>query len=783
MIFSNMKTSLTFITCLFLGSVQFASAQAPTVMPLIEAIEIEFDGFKSVSDGYVMGHLQLREGMPYSSVLADQSIRSLYATNRFEFVEVKVEEADEGSVKVLLELVPKYTIGSIAFDGSDRYSNDRLIEESEISIGIPLDEYSVAAAARKIQEYYVKKGFPESSVDYRTIKDSETGFANVIFDIVESRRLTIKSIDFEGNVSIEGKQLRNALKTKNHNWLSWLTGSGKFLEAEFAEDLQTLRQEYQNLGYLDVVIDPDAVRFEYPKNKKMRIVITIEEGQQYSLGKFIVEGMTIFTSEELLRSVRLESGDPFSPGGVDAAASALREYYTSRGYLEAYARAERQSNMETRAIDVVFKINESEKYYVESIKVEGNTKTKTRVIIRELALRPSDVFDLTRMKTSEQRLQNTRFFGDVRLSPEVTDIPGRRDLSVNVEETHTGNLSFGVGFGSVESAKVFFETKQGNFDIFNPANGFQGDGQKFRLRFSIGSQSNQALLTFEEPWLFEQRLAFGVELFRTESDYQSSDYNELRTGFELYLRRRLFELVEGRLSYRLEFVDIFDVAGNGVDPNDNVADVFQAGEGESVVSKVGLTLLRDSRDTVLFTRKGNRTTLEAELAGLGGDINYLKIEGRTAQFLPTFDYLEQTFTVLGRLGSTLPYGDSETVPFYDRFYLGGPDTLRGFDYRDVGPRDNDDPDEPIGGNTYGLLSLEYSFRLAEPFALVAFYDMGFVNKDKFDFNLSDFASNWGIGARVMLMGSPLKLDLGFPINDPAGDASGTQFNFSFGTRF
>ena len=160
MIFSNMKTSLTFITCLFLGSVQFASAQAPTVMPLIEAIEIEFDGFKSVSDGYVMGHLQLREGMPYSSVLADQSIRSLYATNRFEFVEVKVEEADEGSVKVLLELVPKYTIGSIAFDGSDRYSNDRLIEESEISIGIPLDEYSVAAAARKIQEYYVKKDSP-----------------------------------------------------------------------------------------------------------------------------------------------------------------------------------------------------------------------------------------------------------------------------------------------------------------------------------------------------------------------------------------------------------------------------------------------------------------------------------------------------------------------------------------------------------------------------------------------------------------------------------------------
>ena len=197
-----MKTSLTFITSLFLCLVQLAPAQSPAALPLIENIEIEFEGFKSVSDGYVMGYLQLREGLPYSSVLADQSIRSLYATNRFEFVEIKVEEAEEGAVRVILELVPKFTIGSITFDGSDRYSSDRLIEESEISIGIPLDEYSVAAAARKIQEYYVKKGFPESSVNYRMIKDSETGFANVIFDIVESRKLSIKSIDFEGVLTV-----------------------------------------------------------------------------------------------------------------------------------------------------------------------------------------------------------------------------------------------------------------------------------------------------------------------------------------------------------------------------------------------------------------------------------------------------------------------------------------------------------------------------------------------------------------------------------------------------
>lgn len=760
-----------------------AQPAASAALPEIEVIEVRFDGFQSISKDYVMGYVQLREGMTYSPVLADQTIHALYATNRFEFVEIKVEDAEGDAVKVILQLVPKYTLQAIRFEGSGRYSYDRLLDKAELMTGVPLDEYAIAAAARKLQEYYVEKSYPDSTVEYRIEKDKESGLATAVFEIEEARKLHIKQVDFEGNASIKTKHLRKTMKIKRRNWISWLSGTGKFIEADFDEDIVTLRQAYLDQGYLDVEIDAEAVRFDYPKKKKMTITIPVVEGQPYYLGSFSVKGMTVFTEGELTRVVRLKGGDPFSPTAVDAAAAAIQEYYTSRGYLNTYVQAERISDMENRTINLVFQVQESEKFYVESIKVEGNTKTKTRVVIRELALRPADVFDLTRMKTSERRLQNTRFFEEVRLSPEATNIPGRKDLSVSVREGHTGNLSFGMGFGSVESAQVFFETRQGNFDLFNPGNGFQGDGQKFRFRLSLGSSSNQALVTFEEPWLFEQRLAFGVELFRTESDYQSSDYNELRTGFELYLRRRLFELVEGRLSYRLEFVDIFDVAGTGYNPNDNIADVFQLAEGKSTVSKLGLTFLRDSRDSVLFTREGNRTSLETELAGLGGDVNYLKFEGRTAQFIPTFDTFEQTFSILGRLGAAVPYGQSKEMPFYDRFYLGGPETLRGFDYRDVGPRDDDDPTEPIGGNTYGMLSLEYVFRLAEPFGLVLFYDMGFVNKDDFDFNISDFASNWGIGARIMLMGSPLKLDLGFPMEDPQGDAEGTQFNFSFGTRF
>jgi outer membrane protein insertion porin family len=265
-----------------------------------------------------------------------------------------------------------------------------------------------------------------------------------------------------------------------------------------------------------------------------------------------------------------------------------------------------------------------------------------------------------------------------------------------------------------------------------------------------------------------------VELYRTESDYNSSEYNELRTGFEIYLRRRLFELVEARMSYRLESVDIFDVR----------REAFLQYEGKDLISKLGVTFLRDTRETLVFTRKGNRSTLGFEYAGLGGDVNYYKIEGRTAHFIPTFDSLEQSFSIVARAGMATPFGQSDDVPFYDRFYLGGPETLRGFDYREVGPRvEGDTLNESVGGNTYTFVSLEYGFRIGEPLGLVVFYDWGFVNKDDFDFSMSDYADNWGVGARIMLMGSPLKLDLGIPITSPDGVGGGTQFNFSFGTRF
>lgn len=771
-------------------------AQSSPIYPVVDEVRIEFGGFQSVSEELVLGSVQLRKGMDYNAVLVDQSIRALYGTGLFEFVEVRVENISENSIALIFEVIPKYIVSEIVFEGNEKYAENRLLGESELQSGSTLDEYQVSETAKSIQAYYIKKGYKDVLIDYRIKRDETTGEAVVVFEIDEGDNVRIKRLSFEGNTVFTDRRLAKVFETKKRGWFSWITGSGRFDEAKFKEDLELLRSFYRNRGYLDVRVDEGGVILDYKKKRNLYITIEVDEGELYFLGDLSVENATIFTSKELLNAVRVSTNDPFSPEAIDRAATAVRDFYTSRGYLGTNVRVERVPNMKTRAIDIVFKIRESEKFYVESVNVEGNTITKTRVIIRELALKPGDVFDLRRMQTSENRLKNTRYFENARLSPEYTNIPGRRDLGVVVKEGRTGNLTLGAGFGSVEQAVVFFEMTQGNFDLFNWRSGFRGDGQKLRLRASIGSVSSQLLLVFEEPWLFEQRLAFGTELFRTESQFNSNDFNELRTGLEMYLRRRLFELVEARMSYRLETVEIFDVAfgesttneddrADGSRPNDNIADEYQAANGEKdVISKVGFTLLRDTRNSFLFTRKGNRTSLASELAGVGGDVNYLRLEARTAQFIPTFDTLEQTLSIIGRIGSVAPYGNSNDVPFYDRFYLGGPESLRGYDFREVSERDNDDESESVGGNSYGLISLEYTFRIAEPFGIAVFYDAGFVNESDYNFSFSNYASNWGIGARILLMGSPLKLDLGFPMTKPDFiDDDGSQFHFSFGTRF
>jgi outer membrane protein insertion porin family len=554
-------------------------------------------------------------------------------------------------------------------------------------------------------------------------------------------------------------------------------GTGRLKDDEFEDDLDKLRDYYREQGYLDVEIAQDKVAFDYPKANRLVITIAVDEGRRYKIGDITFNGNKLHPTSILRRVIRQRSGSIFTPSKLDKDVERLEDFYGHDGYLDTRARLIRKPNVATGNIDIQYEITESDKFHVESLVIEGNTKTKSTVIVRELVLGPGDVFDTVRMKISKLRLENTRFFEDVSVTPQETNIPGRRNLRIAVKEGRTGNLSFGAGFSSLERATVFAEISQGNFDLFNRHSLFQGDGQKFRLKLSLGSLSSEVSLNFEEPWLFQQQLGLGFSLFRTSSEYNSTYYTEVDTGGEIYLRKRLFGLVEGRLSYGYTVISIENVSSTA-------SPAIQEFAGDNPVSKVGLQLVRDTRDKIINTTQGNYLSASIAVAGgpLGGGEDNYRLEVRSSQFFEVSEFQTQVISLLGRGGVIERFGNSTTVPYYSTFYLGGPTDMRGFEYHDVSPR-VPGTNIPVGGKTYGFLSLEYQFDIVSPVRFAVFYDAGFVNENAYDFSPAHYNDDWGVGLHLFVAGSPLALDLGFPLTHDQYNKKGSQFNFSFGTRY
>ncbi|MCH8539307.1 MAG: outer membrane protein assembly factor BamA [Opitutales bacterium] len=771
------KGSLQWFLCLmgacvlFLSPLTLVHGQERT----INELKIEFVELENVSKQVVLANMQTRAGAVFDEGVIDQDIRSLYRTNLFEYIEVRRNFVSDTEVDLTFSIRPKYRVGQILFTGNDRISDRRLRREIQSSPGRALDERQARLDAQKIFELYQQRRYPEVQVDFEIEKDPSRGIGNIVFEIDEGPRVRVSRIDFEGTEHFSDRQLRRVMQTKRWHPLAFLTGAGRFKDDDFEDDLMRLRMFHREAGFLDVELDEEEVDFDFPRLSRLHITIPIKEGRRYQVGEVRITGNERFSTEELMETLSLHPGDYFQPSEMSADRERLYDYYGQFGYLDTMVRPNRIPNVETGNIDIHYEIREADKVHVESVVIEGNTKTKSKVIIRELGLRPGDVFDTTRMKASERRLQNTRFFEEVSVRPEATGVEGRRDLAINVREARTGNLTFGLGFSSLERAVIFGEVTQSNFDLFNPRGGFQGAGQKMRIRLELGTRSNQAVIAFEEPWLFDRQLAFGFQLYRQESDFFTSSFRELRTGAEVYLRKRLIELIEGRLSYTFEVVEISDTDAS-------TPATIRAEEGSRTVSKTQFTLLRDTRDSLLIPTRGNRFELISTLAGgpLGADTNYYSFEARGAQFWPVTEAGNSVLSVIARTGVIDNFGSSDSVPFFDRFFLGGPRTMRGFQFREVGPKEDGDP---IGGSTYGYFSAEYSFEIVEPLRFAVFYDAGFVNQDFADFNTSNFNDNYGFGLRIFVMGAPIMLDYGIPITTDEENDTGGQFHFSFGTRF
>jgi outer membrane protein insertion porin family len=798
------------------GAAQIAPA---TKDPLVRSIRIKTDG-TAVSEQFVLGFVALRQGQPFSKDAVASTVRSLYATGRFNQAMVEpVLDPKTGEVDIVVTVEPRPILKGIEYVGGDGIVGKAGwfggVEVEDLKIGEPLDMAQLRRSEVKLQNELRKKR-PFARVTSQ-LRDT-TGGKVVAVIVDEGIELKVDNFRFEGATSFDRYDLWYAadLKTSEYRWYkwSWLIGGGRLDPEQYRADCKKLREYYRSKGYLDVEVeDADPEKVCEVKDVKgasgwVDVVFKIKEGRKYTLGAIAFEGNRLgatdplYSTESLQKVVaepslrrgahpaefdKIASGEAFAVPAIEAAADKLREYYGQMGYINSSVQVVRKPNLTTGAIDVKFQIEEGQRHTVRAVEIQGNTKTRSTVIARELALGPGEVFDLARTRVSEARLRNTQFFEEVRVTPVPTPIPGQSDLRVTVKEGPTGQVSFGAGYSTVEGLVGFVEYAESNFDFANSEGWYRGDGQKFRVRISVGSLTNSFEHSFEEPALWERDLAVGYSIERRYAGYASANYSVLSEGVSLYARRRVFSNIEGRIGYNLRRMSVDNVTA------DAPADVVTEGAaGARVISSVSASLTYDTRDEYNFPTKGSRISLTEELAGngLGGDVKYLKSELRTGRWFLVSPTAEQTVGVIGRVG--LLTGSGGYLPFYERFYLGGAYDMRGFGYNDVGAYDTYDTshgNQPMGGMTYGFVSAEYTIKAADNLRFAAFYDYGIVNRSETDFSVAEANSDYGLGMRILLGGAVMRLDFGFPLQTtkaPGGadiNAGGMKFNFSFGTVF
>ncbi len=733
----------------------------------MKEIEVQYAGPASISREKVLANMRTRVGKPYDDKIVEEDIRNLYATGSVTNVRIFGESRD-GGVKVIVVVMAKASISEVVINGAEKVKQSRVRKELSAKPGDPLNESALEADRQKLMTYYQEKGFGEIDIQYVVEADEEKGTARVVFNINEGGKLFIRSVKFEGNQNVATTDLKKVIKSKPKFFLDFLSKGGKVNTDQLRDDQNAIKDLVQGKGYIDAEIgEPEMAR----DGSKVDITWRITEGAQYHVGKTKFEGMQLVPADKLEKVLKTRAGAVYSPQNVRSDIKAMEDLYGALGYVDLRIGAA-VNPAGTHVVDVEFKLEEGVQSYVEHVNIQGNTRTKDKVVRREVLVNPGDIYNTVRVDASKQRLLNLNYFSKVDVYPSETLVPGRKDLNITVEEKRTGSFNFGAGFSSIDSLIGFAEVTQGNFDITRWPY-FTGGGQKFRLRVQYGLRRKDFILALTEPYFLDYKIAVGGEIFYRDAQFVSDVYDERRYGIALNARKALTDFTYLRFGYRLENIGIHNV-------DEDASQEIQKEEGDKLKSELTLGATYDTRDSVFLTRKGERISLDTFIAGgfLGGDIQTYGVTLEASKYiLLPYDMI---LTLNGEVGIVETWGSGTDVPIYDRLYLGGSNNLRGFKYRDVGPKDIDG--EPIGGGKLARLTVELTFPIVEKIRGAVFYDVGVVDGGGVE-GSGGVASDVGIGVRLDLPIGPVRIDYGIPISsDQFNDSSG-KFNFNIGYQF
>jgi outer membrane protein insertion porin family len=760
--------------------------------PIVREINIEYIGPKTVAKTVILSNMRTTVGEVYSAAAVEEDVRNLYATGFFTNLAIKDEPLGDG-VRVNVVVQPKPLVKEIVITGATTIKESRVKKEIKSKVGEPLSEQQISIDTDKIKDLYLGKGYNQVQVSYKIDTNEEFGRSIVTFIINEGAKAYVTEVDFIGNAHLTTKELRKIMKTRKKNLLSFLNKSGLFKEDDFKTDLDNLRTYYNSKGYIDMEVKD--VKYEYPDKGLMKVTITVFEGIQYTVGKIDFDGNVIFSKQDLRnyqgkKVVRMDEGKIYSPRAytpdkkepdqelptLENDITRIRNLYGTRGYIDMQITPERQANVESGKIDILYHIVENSQSYVEQIIIQGNNRTKDKVIRRELLVAPGQIYDSVRADVSKKRLDNLQYFDKVDISPQDTTVPNRKNMIVTVEEKRTGSVTFGAGFSSVDSLLGFVEITQGNFDLFNYPY-FTGGGEKFRVRLQYGLERQDFEAEFKEPWFLEQRLALGYNLFYHNATYLSTYYNERNFGASVSLAKAFGQFWSGSITYTLQDFDLYDFASN------SSPQLLQE-QGYRTDSSITLGMAYDTRDSVLLTRHGVHADFSAEFAGgpLLGQTNIYKFQADAQKYiLLPYDMI---LTVAAATGVADFYNNSTEVPLFDRFFLGGSRSIRGFSNRDIGPVDSNN--EPLGGNTMFYTNLELTFPIIDRVRGAVWNDMGFLDARSFHYSdaIQEGDAAAGVGLRLNLPIGPLRLDYGLPYKDQGYNHNNTgKFSFDVGYQF
>lgn len=745
-------------------------------MPVVEDVRVEAIDQVPVSAEQVLGLVSARAGKRLDRAEMSGDVRRLQESGMYSYAEVRLEEGTGGGVALLYRVRARPVIRKLRIDGADYLGNPKVRELMDIRSGSRVDDSVLGKGAEAVKARYRKSYFPSTKVTWTlTSVEDDEGRVDVDIRVDEGRRAVVRKIRFEGVKHVKESALREVMQQKESTWLSWITNDGMFEPGALPGDRELVRKALMDRGYLGArVAEPT---FEYVGKKKMDITFKVEEGPLYKLAGWSLEGEKIFGADELSRGVAEAKDGEARMETIRDNAQNIRDYYGSRGYIRTGVTPKVQLDTNAATATVTYEIEEGKLAYIRNIDIRGNTRTKDKVIRREIAVAPGDVYNEKRVRTSENRVRNLNYFSYVGTYPEPTDEAGKYDLVMEVEEQQTGMLTFGVGFSSVDNVVGYAELRQGNFDLLGGLTKWRwtGGGQKFNVRGQIGDKRSDVEVSWTEPWFLDKRLSLGVDLFRRDARYYSDDYDQTTTGGAVTLGHAFFPYNRLNWTYGLEDIDISDVSE---DASQRIKDE----EGGRLKSYGQLELVRDTRDHVFLPTRGFRGSVAATLAGgpFGGETDTYGFSVRLAQHFPL--WFGHVLSLRGSGATVEEYGDSTRVPIFDRTFMGGPRSVRAFKYHKVGPKDENK--EALGGRSSAYASAEYTFPIVKMIRGAVFYDGGIVwqrifEKDENDPAVGDgvWCDGYGIGIRFDIPQFPIQLDYAWPID--SDDMLGTHGRFSF----